>query len=303
MKPLTIHCATLAVLTTLSLSDGISAGEPLDFKPVPGFFKLPDSITLDTCSGVAINSEGDIYLLHRGKRPIICFDAHGNYLRSWGDDLIGKPHGLRIDGSDNVWATDTDNHQVFKFSPTGKLLMALGKAGTPGNGIDEFNMPTDVAFGPAGEIYVTDGYGNRRIMKLTPNGGFLGSWGEPGDEPGQFENPHAIVVDSNGRIVVADRDNDRIQIFDDAGKLLDIWPGFAPYGLAYDHKGNLFVADGRANKVLLLNDQGEVIRTWGEKGTQPGQFHTPHMLATDSTGNLYIADARGNRLQKLARKP
>ncbi len=301
MKPTLLACALLGLVIP-SQSNSTEAAEPIDFQPDTAFVKLPDSITLGACSGVAVNSKGNVYLFHRGKKPIICLDPHGTFVRAWGDDTIATAHGLRIDSDDNVWVTDIGNHQVIKFSPAGKLLLALGKAGSPGDGIDEFNKPTDVAFGPQGEIYVSDGYGNNRIIKFTPNGGFLAQWGEAGDGPGQLNLPHSIIVDQNGRIVVGDRENDRVQVFESSGKLVAVWSGFAPYGLAFDRQGHLFVADGRANKVLQLDKQGKIVRTWGEEGAQPGEFQLPHMLAADAFGNLYVGEIKGVRFQRLSRK-
>ena len=301
MKQLSFNMTILASLLTAPLLETGNAHE-LNFKPVPEFIQLPDSITLEACTGVGVNRQGEVFLLHRGKHPVICLDAKGKYLRSWGDNVIAMAHGLRIDADDNVWVTDIENHQVFKFDPEGTILMAWGKAGQAGDAIDEFNKPTDVAFGPQGEVYVSDGYGNNRVVKFTSNGGYLNHWGEAGTGPGQFNTPHSITVDRQGRVVLGDRENDRIQVFDSGGKLLEIWEGFAPFGLAYDSQGHLFVADGRANKVLCLNDHGRVIGSWGSEGAQPGQFQLPHMLATDSQGNIIVAEILGNRFQKLARR-
>ena len=303
MKRTTTLPYTILALSIAALQINLSpAAEPFDFEPVSNFAKLPDEISLGACSGVATNRKGEIFLFHRGKRPIICLDRNGKFLRSWGDDEIQSAHGLRVDRRGNVWVTDIGNHQVLKFSPAGKLLLALGKAGKPGDGIDEFNKPTDVAFGPDDELYVADGYGNSRIIMFTPNGGFLTKWGEPGQGPSQFNVPHTIVLDKRGRVVVGDRENDRIQIFDRNGKLLEIWPGFAPFGLAYDKDGNLFVADGRAHKLLRLDKAGKVVQSWGGEGAKPGQFQLPHMLSTDAQGNIYTVEIIGKRLQKLARK-
>jgi DNA-binding beta-propeller fold protein YncE len=285
----------------LLILPAILGAPPVEFEPALDFLKLPAGVTLGRCSAVAVNSRGEIHLFHRGSHPILCFDAQGNYLRSWGDDVIHTAHGLRIDAKDNVWTTDIGNHRVCKFDSAGKLLMMLG-TGKAGAGHDEFNKPTDVAFGPRGEFYVSDGYGNTRVLKFSPSGALITSWGRPGKGPGEFNLPHSIVVDRQGRILVGDRENNRIQLFDDTGKFLDQWPGFAPFGLALDKDGQLFVADGRAHKVLRLSDSGQVLEIWGQKGTAAGQFELPHMLACDASGNLLIAEVNGKRLQLLRRK-
>jgi len=295
------YAAVSSLLLILSTC-GSAAAELPDFKASIGFFKLPASIHMGACSGVAVDSRGDIFLFHRGKPPVVCCDRTGTFQRAWGSDLIHTAHGLRIDRDDNVWVTDIGNHRVLKFSPAGKLLLALGTSGQAGLGKSQFNKPTDVAFGPAGAIYVSDGYGNSRIVKFSARGGFLHSWGQPGKRPGQFDLPHAILVDGTGRILVGDRENDRIQVFDDSGKLLQIWPGFAPYGLAQDKQGQVFVADGRAHKILLLDKRGKVVRSWGGQGQAPGQFQLPHMLAADDAGNLFVGEITGRRFQKLLRK-
>ncbi len=277
------------------------ADDAIDFRPTTEFLKLPEGWTLGACSAVAVSRKGEIYLFHRGQHPLICFDADGKYLRSWGDDLIKTAHGLRVDRDDNVWATDIGSHRVYKFDPTGKLLLALG-TGKPGTEDDQFNKPTDVAFGPDGEFYVSDGYGNSRVMKFSPDGKLLKSWGTRGKAPGEFNLPHAIVVDAKGRVLVGDRENNRIQIFDRDGKLLETWTGFAPYGLALNNEGVLFVATGREHDIVRLDVTGKVIKRWGRKGAAPGEFDFPHMLSFDAKGNLYVAEVDGMRLQKLVKK-
>src|SRR5258707_9603966 len=161
---------------------------------------------LCACSAVAANSKEKILLFHRGKHPILCFDKDGKFLRSWGDDVIMTAHGLRIDRDDNVWVTDIEAHRVFKFDPAGKELLALG-TGRPGTDTDQFDKPTDVAFGPSGEFFVSDGYGNSRVLKFSPNGGFIKTWGVPGTRGGEFNLPHSILVDSKDRVLVGDREN------------------------------------------------------------------------------------------------
>lgn len=283
-----------------------SADKPsreLGFTLVPQrqFLKLPQGFALAQCSAVAICSKGELYLFHRGPRPVLCFDAEGNLLRAWGDDVLKTPHGLRVDRDDNVWVTDVSGHRVIKFDSTGKVLLTLG-TGEAGTGNDQFNAPSDIAFGPKDEVYISDGYGNSRVMKFNQDGKFLGTWGTPGAERGQFHLPHSIIVDREGNVLVGDRENNRIQIFDGDGKWLATWNGFAPYGLAFDPDGRLFVADARAHQLILLDDKGKVRKRWGHEGNGPGEFQAPHMLAVDKDGNVYVAEVDGKRMQKFTRK-
>ncbi len=294
-----VLCLVAYVLASLAPSPLVAAD--IVYEPAGKFPQLQAEYPLGRCSAVAVNSKGEIYLFHRGKQPIICVTPDGNYLRSWGDDHITTPHGVRVDRQDNVWVTDMGRHRVLKFDPAGKLLLALG-TGQRGTGIDQFDRPTDVAFGPDDSIYVTDGYGNSRVVHFAANGRYLKSWGTPGKQPGEFHLPHAILVDSKQRLLVGDRENNRIQIFDFEGKLLDHWDGYAPYGLAMNKAGEIFVADARASQILRLDSAGKVVQRWGQMGTAPGEFDTPHMLAFDSADNLYIAEVGNSRFQKFLKK-
>lgn len=171
------------------------AADEISFEPAIGFFQLPEGYLLGRCSAVATNSKGEVYLLHRGRNPVICVDASGKFLRSWDNEHLGTPHGLRVDRDDNVWVTDIGRHRVLKFDPTGELLLVLG-TGKPGAAGDEFNQPTDIAFAADGSVYVSDGYGNSRVLKFTAAGRLIKTWGTRGDKRGEFNLPHAIVVDA-----------------------------------------------------------------------------------------------------------
>lgn len=265
------------------------------------FSKLPADYSLGRCSAVAINSKGEIYLFHRGQHPIICVSPDGKLLRSWGDDLIGTAHGIRVDRDDNVWVTDIGRHRVLKFDPQGKLLLSLG-TGKAGTDDDQFNQPTDIAFGKDGEVFVSDGYGNSRVLKFAASGRLIKSWGKRGKELGEFHLPHSLLIDPSGRLLVGDRENNRIQIFDQEGQLLNHWDGFAPYGLAINREGQIFVADARANQILRLDETGKVAQRWGQKGNAVGEFDLPHMMAFDATGNLFIAEVGNMRFQKFLKK-
>jgi DNA-binding beta-propeller fold protein YncE len=285
--------------TQTSSQQAVSALAAAGYGPVPDFLKLPDDIQLGACSAVAINSNGDLYLFHRGAKPILCFDSSGKFLRSWGDDLIGMAHGMRVDSDDNVWVTDIKHHTVFKFSPAGKLLLSLGTTDRPGTDTNQFNMPTDIAFGRNGDVFVADGYGNSRVVKFNRVGKFISQWGTRGTSSGEFHLPHSIVIDAKQRVIVGDRENNRIQVFDLEGRLLEIWPGFAPYGIALDSSQRVFIADGRANQILRLNEAGQVNFRLGKKGHAAGQFELPHMLAIDAAGSIYLAEVGGERFQKF----
>lgn len=278
---------------------GLYAAEQIDLQPQPDFLQLPAGLKLAQCSGVALNSKGEVYLFHRGQQPILRFDSQGKFLKSWGDDVIGKAHGLRVDKDDNVWVTDIAKHVVIKYSPEGKQLLLLGKSGMAGDSEDQFNMPTDVAFGPKDELYISDGYGNSRVCKYTASGKFVKTWGHKGPGPGEFNTPHQVRVDGEGRVYVADRENKRIQIFDADGKLQHVAPGPAPYGLDLAKDGTLYVADGLANTVSHLDARGNVLQTWGRTGSAPGEYQLPHGIEVDDNGNVFVSEITGMRAQKL----
>jgi NHL repeat len=304
MQPRTCRnrLATAIVLAAMSGGAELNGADQIDFIPSPEFPQVPEHVSLGKCSAVAVDQHDQVYLLHRGKIPILVFDRDGRFIRGWGDELIKSPHGLRIDRDGAIWVTDVGHHLVLKFDPAGKLLLTLGTTDKPGTGNDQFDRPTDVAFGADDEVYVTDGYGNNRVMQFDRKGKFVGSWGRAGTGPGDFDLPHAVRVDSEQRVLVADRENKRVQVFNKRGEVLMIWPGFAPYGLEIDRAGRIFVADALAHQIVQLDGTGQIINVWGGPGTEPGKFKAPHMLATDSAGNLYVAEVDGMRLQKFARR-
>jgi DNA-binding beta-propeller fold protein YncE len=270
-----------------------------DYRPVAGWPQLPPKVVLGPVSAVATDAKDRVFFAHRGPKPVMVFDRDGKFIRAWGDEHLKTPHGLRIDHDGNVWLTDIGNHQVLKFDPEGKLLLALGKKGQAGDRDDQFDRPTDIAFTPAGDFYVTDGYGNSRVLKFDRTGKLLKQWGTKGKDEGQFVLPHSIVRDSKGRVYVGDRENNRVQIFDANGKFLEQWKqSGAPYGL-FLAGDRLFVADGRAGWIRVLGPDGKPMGRFGEKGTAPGQFQMPHMLCVDSRSAVYVAEVNNKRIQKF----
>jgi DNA-binding beta-propeller fold protein YncE len=292
----------MTLIGTVSAADKPGSTRALDYQAVAGWPKLPDGLTLGPVSAVATDSEDRVFVFHRGKQPILVFDRDGKFLRSWGDDLVKTAHGLRIDRADNVWITDIGHHLVRKFNAEGKLLLTLGQKDQPGESPNQFNKPTDVAVTPSGDFYVSDGYGNSRVVKFSREGKYLTAWGKKGTGAGEFNLPHAICLDAKGRVYVGDRENSRIQVFDPDGKFLAQWrEGGSPFGL-YLTGERLFVADGRANWVMVLDLEGKAVGRFGEKGQRRGQFELPHAICVDKQGAVYVVEITGKRVQKFVTK-
>ncbi len=295
--------------------------------------------TWGSMGGVFAESPDRIYVLQRGELPIppkapagytggygafgapatdgkprlehciLVVDGHGKLLESWTqhDHLFqgGRgPHKVKIspyDPEKHVWVVDDQRQQIFEFTHDGKkLVKTLGEAGVAGNDATHFAGPTDIAWLPDGTFFVTDGYVNTRVVKFDKDGKFLMTWGSKGAGPGQFNLPHSIDIDRARRLYIADRDNGRVQIFDEAGKYLDEWDHIrSPYHLIVSPDQHVWVSDGVTNKFLQYSPSGRLLSSWGTYGTFPGAFWGVHQFSVDSAGNLYIAETFGGRAQKF----
>ena len=195
------------------------------YRVVENFAKLPDGWQLTDVASVAVDSKDRVYVFNRGAHPMVVLDREGNFLRSWGEGLFSRAHGLHIDADDNLYCTDDGDHTVRKCTTDGKVLLTIGipEKPSPFMSGDPFHRCTHTALSPKGEIYVSDGYGNARVHKFTPDGKLLKSWGEPGTDPGQFNIVHNIATDADGFVYVADRENHRVQVFDGNGKYETQW--------------------------------------------------------------------------------
>jgi DNA-binding beta-propeller fold protein YncE len=273
----------------------------LAYRVVPDFFHGPKGMTAGETSGVALNSKGHIFLFQRVAPMLAEYDEHGNYVRSIGEGLFVHPHGLRIDDEDNLWTTDDGGHLVLKLSSEGRVLLVLGRKGVAAEADWLFNQPTDVAFGKNGEIYVSDGYGNSRVVKFDREGKFLKAWGKFGTGPGEFNLPHSIAIDRQGNVYVGDRENKRIQIFDAEGNFLKEWTGIGyPYGLFISPDQHVWMIDGGYDRILELDANGKILGALGEPGHSPGQFAWGHFLAVGNDGKIYVADVLNWRFQVFA---
>ncbi|MBI2403872.1 MAG: hypothetical protein HYW06_04520 [Gemmatimonadetes bacterium] len=344
------RCSALAALALLATWPAAARGQaavqptndhPNPYRTIEGWARMPEGRAWGSTSAVEIDKDGvSIWVAERcGANscanspldPVLLFDENGTLVRSFGAGLLLSPHGIGVDPDGNVWVTDCactggsaeaapgKGHQVYKFSPDGKLLMTLGKAGGAREP-EYFYQPNDVLVAPNGDIYVADGHSSReganaRILKFAKDGSLLASWGKKGNGPGEFDQPHALAVDSRGRLFVGDRSNNRIQILDQDGNLLDTWYQFSrPSGLYIDRQDNIYVADSESGSVApgrpewkrgirigsakdgsltaFIPDPSETTR-----GTSAAEG-----VAVDARGNVYGAEVGPRALKKYVKR-
>lgn len=310
--------------------------EPLNDLPNPytrvePWAQLPEGMVLGAVIGAEPGPDGSLYVLHRcfenscadrPEPPILKFDNSGRLLDSWGEGLFVFPHGFHVDSEGNVWTTDTQGQdgvgqQVLKFSPEGELLMTLGKPGVAGELPDAFNQPTDVVVAPNGDIFISQGHSaadqaeapHSRIVKFSADGTFIKAWGRLGDGPGELNRPHTLAIDSQGRLFVGDRSNNRIQIFDQDGNYLDEWRQFSrPSGIYITADDTIYVADSESwgpdnpgwKKGIRVGEArtGEV-RYFIEDMESMTQEHSgAEGVGVDTDGNVYGAVVRRRMLEK-----
>jgi len=293
------------------------------YKADPTWPQRPEGYEWGAVPGIAIDKHGEIYVFTRAPKPVQVYDANGKLLRSFGEGVVKGAHHLKIDDQGNVWTTDVNDHTVRKWSREGKLLMTLGVPNKAGRDQTHFYMPTDVAIAHDGDIYVSDGYGNARIVHFDRNGRYKNEWGMLGSKPGQFSIPHAIAVDSKKNIYVADRNNVRIQKFDPNGKLVDIWENIVtPWGFWVTPTDDIWVCgsspmqwrkeDGalgcppKDQVFMRFDPQGKLRQMWtvpkGFDGLErPGECNWVHCIAVDAKGNIYVGDIIGKRAQRFLR--
>jgi DNA-binding beta-propeller fold protein YncE len=308
-----------AVLAAVSVIVQGADTQPNPYHEAANWAQLPAGIEWGSVISADPDAQGYLWVFHRSEPPLLKFDASGKVAQSFGKGMFVQPHGLHIDRDGFIWATDAQGkdgkgHQVFKFSPDGRVLMTLGTAGEAGESPKTFNGPTDVAIAPNGDIFVTDGHGNNRVVKFSKNGTFLKAWGKKGSGQGEFNLPHSIAFDSSGRVFVADRENSRIQIFDQDGKFLAEWKQFGrPSGIFIAKDDTMYVADSESNATrnpgfkrgIRVGSAKDGKVTAFIPDTDPNPDASPsgaaEGVAADAQGNVYGARVRQKILIKYAK--
>jgi DNA-binding beta-propeller fold protein YncE len=308
--------ALLLLLSAPVLAQRLPVPE-IPYESVPNPLKLPPNLYLGEVAGVAVNSKRDIFVYTRsGRTELLEFDPQGNYMRSIGKGLYGFvfAHSVKVDSYGDIWCVDEGSNMVIEFSQEGRVLMVLGRRPEPsehllpGQALPTwmFNRPTDVAWDEAGDIFVSDGYGNSRVVKYDRFGDWIKEWGRKGAAPGEFNTPHSIAVDVRGHVYIADRGNRRIQVFDSNGTFLKQWTGIgAPWAICITPAPNqvLYSSDSVPGRIYKLDLNGRILGVFGKAGKRLGEFGWVHEMACPSENVLYVGELLNWRVQKLILHP
>jgi sugar lactone lactonase YvrE len=330
----------IAIFAVATISAGVAYSQavaptnslPDPYRSIENWAKMPAGRTWGGTAGVWVDPDStSIWVAERcganscvgsNLPPVLKFDGTGKLVASFGAGMFVFPHGIFVDRDGNVWVTDArgengKGHQVFKFSPQGKVLPTLGKPGVAGDGPDTFNAPSSVLVAPNGDIFVGDGHGgntNNRIVKFTKDGKFIKTWGKKGTGPGEFDTPHAMAMDSRGRLFVGDRNNNRIQIFDQEGNFIAQWQQFSrPSGVYIDRNDTIYVADSESESVSKNHDgwkrgirigkatDGSVTAFIPDPVAKATGSSAAEGVTADAMGNIYGAEVGPRRLMRYVR--
>ncbi len=308
--PFALALASLPAAVEAQTRGAYERAPELQYVAVADPLHVPAGTALGPSSAVAFDPQGHLYVFHRGANPLAQFDPDGRFVRSFGDAHgFERPHGLRIDGEGNLWVTDVRAHFVVKMNPDGKVLMVLGVPGQAGewdesSGTRFLNEPNDLAFGPNGEIFVAQGHGNGvpGVLKFDKNGRFLSSWGGQGTGIGEFDIAHSIVVDSRGWVHVADRENQRVQVFDVDGNFVrqTSYVGL-PCGLVVSGD-DMYMVSGFSGQILQLDADGSVVAATGRSGEGVGEFGEAHYIAISPRMEIFVSDPVSGAVEKFVRR-
>ena len=302
----------LTSLATLVALPGGAAAQEVEYELVDGWAELPGGIDAwGQTIGVEMDTDGSLWVFHRcfaqtctghdDVAPMLHYDTSGRLVQRWGEGMFVWPHGTYLDTEGNLWTTDArgadgKGHTVMKLSRNGEVLMTLGTPGVAGAGHDTFDGPADVLVAPDGSIFVADGHGNDRVVKFSPEGQFLLEWGSEGTDYGQFNEPHTLAMDSRGRLFVGDRINQRIQVFDQNGRFLAVWPAIMASGMHITADDIVYVADYQLRQGIVIarasdfQEIGFIDDALGEGVT------------VDAARNVYLGEVIYRNLKKFVRR-
>jgi DNA-binding beta-propeller fold protein YncE len=284
----------------------------LDYVVAPAAVTLPAGKDMGATASVAFDKDGHLWVLSRGEQAFFEFNADGTYIKSFGDKIFTRSHGLRIDRQGNLWATDVGGHIVVKMTRDGKTLLTIGTKGEAGDwneatGSHKLNQPNDIAIADNGDVFVVQGHtpgpmGDPRVLKFDKDGKFIKSWGGKGSGPGQFQVAHGVAIDPKGMLWVADRENQRIQVFDQNGTFVREMK-YKGLPCSFDiGRQFVYMVNGFAGQVLKLDLNGKVLAAMGKPGKGPGEFGEAHMIAVNAKDEIFVADSVNATLVKFTKK-
>ena len=293
--------------------DAAAANIPqLPFRLVEDFYHYPANSIVGRVSGVAVGPKGNVMALNRGYHPVQEFTAEGQFVRSWGEGstMFVGAHALRFDPQGNLWYVDAADDIIYRFDSEGRTVGTLGTNPEPWTwlthviehaapGKASFYQETDIGWSKDGSSFVSDGYGNSRVVKFNKDGNFVKTWGERGTEPGDFNTPHSLVVDDNDVVYVADRGNSRIQVFDTDGNRKAVWDlPTAPWALCLTKGPNQVMVVGSVGHVYKMDLTGKILGEFGRPGKMPGTIDSIHGIACPDEKNVFLANLYASRLDK-----
>jgi len=282
----------------------------LDYVPVADPLAIPADAKTGASASLTFDKNGHLFVLYRGPQPIMEFDANGKFVRALGSGFT-RTHGIRIDSDGNFWIADVGAHTVTKLSPAGDVLLTIGTKGQAGewdeaSGSHKLNEPNELAIARNGDIFIVQGHtpnkGNPGVLKFDKTGKFIKAWGGYGTEPGKFNVAHGVAIDAKGLLWVADRENQRIQVFDQDGKYIrEMKYKGLPCGFQIGEK-DIYMVNGFAGQILRLDLDGKVLAAMGQPGKGLGEFGEAHYIAVSPKGELFVADTVNGSVQKFVKK-